>query len=144
MIDFNVNDFNLSKIRHESKLGNLITEDKYHIYGLRQKDNPPILIEYNYETIGDNFETRLNTLIKYFKSNGIDIETFEENEEPRVDIGLRKDLRGVLNKAGQPLFASSILSTIIYCLEGRMDLEQMIKYKLVNVPKLDVHTEETE
>jgi len=143
MIDFNQNDFNLMKIRHETKFGNLTTRQKYRIYGLRQQENPPILIEYNDDCEDtDEFTERLDALVKYFKSNGIEVETFDGSESERIDIGLRKDLRGIVNKHDQPLFASSILSTIVYCLEGRIDLKQMAKYKLANIPKLPVRVTE--
>lgn len=144
MIDFNQNDFNLTKVRHESKLANLITRQKYRIYGLRQAENPPVLIEYDGENVTEDFGKRLNVLVKYFKANGIEVETFDGSETQRVDVGLRKDLRAIVNQQEQPLFAASILSTIIYCLEGRIDLEQMAKYKLANIPKLPVRVTEQE
>lgn len=144
MIDFNQTDFNLTKIRHETKLANLITRKKYRIYGLRQRDNPPILVEFNAETVESEFVKRLSTLVKYFKSNGIEIETFDENDSGQIDIGLRKDIRGIVNKHEQPLFVSSILSTIVYCLEGRIDLDKMSKYKLTNIPKVPARVNEEE
>lgn len=142
MIDFNQNDFNLMKIRHETKFGNLVTKQKYRVYGLRQTENPPVLVEYCADDVDEDFLERLNALVKYFKSNGIEVETFDGSDTERIDVGLRKDLRGIENKHEQPLFASSILSTIVYCLEGRIDLKHMAKYKLANIPKLPVRATE--
>jgi len=35
-IEFNVNDFNLEKIKGESKLYNLITKQSFRVYGLKK------------------------------------------------------------------------------------------------------------
>lgn len=136
MIEFNEHDFNLTKVKRESKLFNLVTRFKYRVYGLRQNDNPAVLIEYHYDKVDDKFKERLEVLCNFIRSNGIEIETFSESETPRVDVGLRKDLRAFVNKNGKPMLASAVLSTIIYCLENRIDLEQLKKFKLVNIPKL--------
>lgn len=138
MIDFNQNDFNLTKIRHETKLGNLTTRNKYRIYGLRQENNPLILVEYHYDKVCRDFDTRIDAVVKFFKTNGIDVDVYNESEANRVDIGLRKDLRGMVNKHDQPIFAATVLSTIVYCLEGRIDLDQMSKYKLSKIPKITI------
>jgi hypothetical protein len=138
MIEFKEKDFNLTKIRRESKLFNLVTEYKYFVYGLRQADNPPIIIEYYYDGIDENFEEKLSALVEFFKSNGVEVKTYSNSEDKsKISIGLRKDLRAVVNRNGKPLLASSVLSTIIYGLENRLDIEQLKKYKLSNIPKLE-------
>ena len=60
MVEFNENDFNLEKIRNESKLGNLVTRLRYRVYGLKQRNNPPVLIEYHYDRVDENFKDKLN------------------------------------------------------------------------------------
>ena len=136
MIDFNENDFNLVKVKQTSKLFNLVTRLKYRVYGLRQKDNPAILVEFNGDMIDVEFLKRIESLKIFVKANGIEFETYNASEFNRVDIGLRKDLRSFVTKNGEPMLASSILQTIIYCLEGRIDLEQLKKFKLSAIPRL--------
>jgi len=139
MIDFNENDTNLTKVRSESKLFNLVTRYKYRVYGLRQTDNPAVLIEYHYDRVDEHFKEKLSALMEFLKANGIDAENYSESDNPnRVDVGLRKDLRLFVNKNGKPMLASSILSTIIYCLEGRIDIDQLKKFRLSAIPKLPV------
>src|SRR5271169_4243539 len=111
MIVFNEKDFNLTKVRFESKLANLITRFSYNIYGLKQDENPVVLIEYNYNKIDEEFEKRMNDVIKFFLSNGIEIEKSSDSEKNKIDIGLRKDLRALLNSNKKPLFAASTLTT---------------------------------
>jgi len=135
MITFTEKDFNLTKIKRESKLFNLLTKNKYHVYGLRQEENPPVLIEFDNDFVDATFRKSIDSLISFFKSNGIDVEIFDESESRKVDIGLRKDIRAIVNKNESPVFASSILSTIVYCLENRIDLDQLMKYRLSSIPK---------
>lgn len=139
MIDFNENDTNLTKVRSESKLFNLVTRYKYRVYGLRQPDNPAVLIEYHYDRVDGQFKEKLSALMEFLKANGIEAENYSESDNlNRVDVGLRKDLRTFVNKNGKPMLASAILSTIIYCLEGRIDIEQLKKFRLSAIPKLPV------
>ena len=139
MIDFNENDFQLTKIRSESKLFNLLTRFKYRVYGLRQEENPAVLIEYHYDRVDEHFKDKIAALIEFLKANGIDAESYSESDTPnKIDIGLRRDLRAFVNKNGKPMLASAILSTVIYCLEGRIDLDQLKKFKLSAIPKLPV------
>lgn len=139
MIDFNENDFNLTKLKTESKLGTLLTRFKYRIYGLRQENNPAILIEYHHTRMDNKFGEKVEALTAFLKANGIEVETYSESDNiNRIDVGMRRDLRGFVNKNGKPLLASAILSTIIYCLEGRIELEQLKKFKLSAIPKLPI------
>jgi hypothetical protein len=138
MIEFKETDFNLTKVRRESKLFNLITVNKYFIYGLRQSDNPTIMIEYHYNNVEESFGERLDALKQFLTSNSIDVEIYDQSDNKgRVDIGLRKDLRSIVNKNRKPMLASSVLSTTIYALEGRIDIEQLKNYKLLTMPKLE-------
>lgn len=136
MIEFVQYDTNLPAIRRESKLFNLVTRYKYRIYGLRQRDNPAVLVEYNYDKVDEHFVERLGAIRDFLIANGIEVEPYHEAETSRIDIGLRKDLRLFVNKNKKPMLASSILQTIIYTLEGRTNIEQLRRYKLVTIPKL--------
>ena len=138
MIEFKETDFNMTKISRESKLFNLVTGYKYFVYGLRnQSENPPVMIEYYYDNIDEMFEERLQALVEFFKDNGIEMELYSDSEDKtKINVGLRKDLRAVVNRNGKPLLAASILSTIVYTLEGRIDMHQLKNYKLSTIPKL--------
>jgi hypothetical protein len=139
MIDFNENDTNLTKVRSESKLFNLITRLKYRVYGLRQQNNPAVHIEYHHNRVDEHFKERLAVLMEFLKANGIGAEFYcQSDNSNRIDIGLRKDLRLFVNENGKPMLASAILSTIIYCLEGRIDIDQLKKFKLSKIPILPV------
>ena len=136
MIEFIQNDTNLTKIQRESKLFNLVTRYKYRVYGLRQDNNPPVLIEYHYDKVDEHFGEKLDAVVKFLKANNIQVDTYNEAETNRVEVGLRKDLRLVVNKNKKPLLAASLISSIIYALEGRTDLEQLKKYKIISMPTL--------
>jgi hypothetical protein len=136
MISFTETDHNLPNIWRESKLFNLTTRNKFHVYGLRQQNNPAIMIEYNPRLENVEFLKKLMALIDFFKLNKIEMEIFGKSQQAGICVGLRKDLRGVLNRNRKPIFASSILQTIIYTLEDRIDLDEMRRFKLPNVPVL--------
>ena len=136
MVEFNENDFNLLKISGESKLGNLVTRFKYRVYGLKQEASSPIIIEYHYNHIDERFNERLEALKKFLKTHHLNIAVYHCANTKNIDIGLRRDLRAVLNKNDKPTFASGIISTIIYCLEGRIDLNELQRYKLSVVPRI--------
>lgn len=136
MISFTETDFNLPKIWREAKLFNLTTRLKFHFYGLRQQNNPAVLIEYNAKLETEAFVKRLAAITDFFKANNIEVEVFGRCEHSGVCIGMRKDLRAVVNKVHKPVFAASILQTIIYGLEDRIDLESLKSFTLPNVPKL--------
>jgi len=136
MITITETDTLVSAIMREAKLHNLVTKQKYHVYGLRRENNPVVLIEYADCYVDDDFRNRLTSLIEFFKLNGIETEFSNESDGHDIAIGLRIDLRKTLNKNEKPLLAASVLSTIVYCLEDRIDIEQMKKYKLSSIPKL--------
>jgi hypothetical protein len=140
MITFTETDTNVPALIRESKLHNLVTRLKYHTYGLRQENNPVILIEYGGRFVDDGFHSRISSLKEFFTLNEIDIEISDESDNRRIDIGMRIDLRKMVNKNDKPLLAASVLSTIIYCLEDRLDIEQMKKCKLPSIPKFAVRT----
>lgn len=137
MITINESDTNLPEVLSESKLSNLVTKEKYYVYGLRREQNPVVLIEYDNDYVSDDFRKAIKSLTEFFNLNGISMETINDNGERGVDIGLRIDLRKVLNRNNKPLLAGSVLSTIVYCLENRVDTEQMKKHKLSSIPKFE-------
>ena len=134
MITFNQSDDNIPAIRMESKLFNLFTRIKYHVYGTVTEGCPLIFLEYNPHLVDTKFKKRIQGLNYFFKLNKINFLVNESNEK-QILIGLRKDLRDFVNRENKPIFAASILSTIIYTLEDRVNIEEMKNYKLLNVPK---------
>jgi hypothetical protein len=127
MIEFNDNDFNIEKISVDSKLFNLVTIYPYRVYGLKQGDNPLVLIEFNSNVVDSDFMDRLNDLDKFFMANGIDFVAEDTEEGNKVFVGLRKDIRKHV------VLSSSILQTIVYCLENRLNLKKEIK--IPGIPK---------
>ena len=134
MITITEKDTLLPAIMKEAKLYNLVTKQKYHVYGLRRENNPVVLIEYADCYVNDDFRKRVTDLLEFFKLNKIEAEFSNESDSRDIAIGLRIDLRKTLNKNEKPLLAASVLSTIVYCLEDRLDIEQMKKYKLSSIP----------
>lgn len=126
MIEFNEKDFQLSRIRREAKLGNLQTKNPFRIYGLTTAGNPLVHISFNYDTVPDNFEENLKKLKAFFKTNGVELEVDAGGGTPKICIGLRRDLRDHI------ILCCSILSTIIYTLEDRLDLDT--KYEVHGIP----------
>ena len=137
MIDFVKSDDKLPMIQQESKLFNLVTRYRYHIYGLRQEGNPPVVIEFHYDNVDENFDKKVDAVSFFLEQNGIAVETYSQAETNRIDIGLRRDLRRILNSNKKPLLASAVLQSIIYALEGRADLEQLKKYRITVKPILE-------
>lgn len=130
MIYFNENDFHLTEIKRESKLFNLITDSRYKIFGLKQSNNPIIDIEYSNDT-RDIIDNKRSEIQKFFEiANLKDIEFEYKNVyNNEIKIGLRKDLRKHI------ILTAAILRTIVYCLEGKLDLKK--NYKLPGFPKFD-------
>ena len=130
MIVFNENDFNISKIKRESKLFNLNTIAKYWIYGLKQTNNPILYIRYDNEN-RDNVEIKKDEIEKFFKFNGLQNIEFEYRDryDNDISIGIRKDLRKHV------ILAAAILRTIVYCLEDKINLRK--DYKLPGLPKFE-------
>lgn len=127
MIEFSEKDFQMKPLRRESKLFNLQTKQPFRVYGLQKKGNPLIHLSYNYDTMDEDFEDNLGILIEFFENNGIEFRHEGGSGTPKVCIGLRWDLRDRL------LLCSSILQTIVYCLEGRLALNA--DYKVKGLPK---------
>jgi hypothetical protein len=127
MIKFS-NDQYLDRIKSESKLATLKTKKEYLIYGLirngddpkacangKDDRNPAIWIQYD----GKNFSSELIlNLADFFYYGGILCETIPLYKNTKgCKIGLRIDLRK------EAILAATALQTIIYSLEGKMDLD---------------------
>ena len=126
-IEFNEKDFQMATIRRESKLFNLQTINNFRIYGLKRTGNVLVHLSYNYDVVDDEFDDRLEKLIAFFHNNGIQFEWESGGGPERICIGLRRDLRD------HTVLTSSILQTIVYCLEGRLDIKPSFKIK--GIPK---------
>ncbi len=140
MITITDTDFNLKKILHESKLSTFLTRYKYHVVGLRTENNPAILIEYQKSISNEKFKANLSSLAEFLERNGMEVQIYDDSNIRGVSIGLRRDVRSVLNSAGHPVFAASLLCTVVYSLENRVDIEQMKKYKLPSMPTFTKQT----
>ena len=131
MIEFNEKDFQLATIRRESKLFNLQTTNSFRVYGLRKAGNPLVHISYNYDVVSEDFDENLEKLIAFFENNGIEFVWESGGGTAKVCIGLRRDLRD------HTILSSSILQTIVYCLEGRLDVKS--NFKIKGIPKFARH-----
>lgn len=116
MIEFNEKDFQLGRIRRESKLSNLQTKNPFRVYGLTTKENPLIHVSYNYDLIIENFDENMKNLKAFFKQNKIEFQVESGGGTPKVCIGLRRDLRDHV------VLCCAILQMIVYALEDRLDL----------------------
>ena len=127
MIEFNKKDFQLDVVGRESKLFNLQTKNAFRVYGLRTKGNPLVHLSYNYDMVDDAFDAEMEKLIAFFQNNGIEFQWESGGGTAKVCIGLRRDLRD------HTVLCCSILQTIIYSLEGRLNLKT--NFKIKGIPK---------
>ncbi len=127
MIEFNEKDFQLVSIRRESKLFNLQTKNAFRIYGLRKAGNPLVHLSYNYDVVDDEFDGHLEKLVEFFENNNIHFVWESGGGVAKVCIGLRRDLRNHV------VLCSAILQTIVYALEGRLDVKS--GFKIRGIPK---------
>jgi len=113
MTTFKECDYNLTKIRELSGLGDLKTKREYGVYGLKQQNNPLMILNLKPNV----FRHPRNQLKRFFRDHGLYLRVGREiPRDVHAAIGLRRDLRGDV-----PL-ASACLQTIIYYLEGKMGL----------------------
>ncbi len=127
MVSFNLNDFNIEKIRLESKLFNLTTVESYRIYGLKQSEGCLVEIgydRYNYtNTLWENIDKTTKFLIK----NNINCYIYTIDGEKYIKIGLRRDLRKHV------ILTSAILKTLVYGIEGRINFND--EFIIPSLPK---------
>ena len=129
MVKFVEKDFNLPKIKIDTKLFNLRTIRNYSIYGLRQESRPPILIT-ACQSILYAHKNKIQTIIDFFNTNGIKVMIQPSDEdENEISIGLRKDMRK------QIFLASAAIQTIVYCLENKIKLSK--KNKIPGIPRFN-------
>jgi hypothetical protein len=131
MVEFNELDFGLNKVRIDSKLFNLLTKNAYRVYGLKNPNNPLIHVSYNYDTVDEAFDKHIENLAAFFEQNGMKFIAESGGGSEKVCIGFRRDLREHV------ILTSSILQTIVYCLEGRLDLGNNKKAKITGLPKFE-------
>lgn len=132
MITYNRKDYNLVKIEDiNSDYNFLRTKLPYYVYGLTQKDNPPVLFTQNYE--GNPRPNAITELQLWLKSNGVpsDIEEqdYDDPESRKFYIGLRKDVRA------SPEFAAALVRTMVAFFEGQLDLTTSFKIPKVKLKK---------
>ena len=129
MVKFCNKDYNLPRIRTNSKLFNLLTKYSYYIFGLDNKRGEDIFISYKEELLNDE-EVDNNIICLFLNKNHLKTKEEFEFYDNKFDIkiGLRYNLRKDV------VFCSCLLQTIIYYLEGRLELD--LNYKIPGIPKL--------
>lgn len=112
MIKFKENDFYLSDIKREAKIATLAVQKSYRIFGLKNDNNPPLLLRINRQNIP---EDRVALLVRVFKNSGLEVHCYRDYDKG-IAIGIRRDVREDVP------YTSALIQTIIYYLEGRIDL----------------------
>lgn len=134
MLAFNKKDEHLPQIEQIIKINGNLLRYNYRIYGLKNEDNPSLLLEYNPNIVGIS-TNRFDFLTLLFNRNKIETNFELLNEEKdKVYIGLRRDLRDF------PEFCAKLLQTIIYYLEGELKIRK--NGKIPKIPKLKKKVEE--
>lgn len=123
-INYNQKDFNLPEISKMNDLNNYRLKYNYRIYGLKQEDNPPILIEINPRLITvDN--TKINSLVKFLVNKGVSTKFANcAGDKAKIYVGLRYDVRK--NRE----LSNKIICTIIHAIENNIDLSKVPGRKL--------------
>ncbi len=122
MIEYNENDFNTDRIDAINfKLHGYKMKSPYWVYGLIQKNRPPIRIGVNDRGVPNDAQQA--ELIAFFKQQGVEV-VIDHPEEAEVTIGLRYDIRE------KPRFAAAIVRTIIFFLEGKLALAKEFKVSI--------------
>ncbi len=103
-------DTHLNKIEPASRLDRFKTENFYRIYGLKQENNPPVLISYFKTLPNGKTEKEVKQLLRPY---GIPV-VFEELKWDNLTIGLRKDLREHIFLAG------AVVNLIVGFLENKI------------------------
>ena len=137
MIYFNTADDMMKEIKAKLALHNQLTTEDFRVYGLRQVDNPPVLVEFSDGSdVHAALVKKCAVLEKFFANQGIvmkrDIlEWDDQDDQDRVDykvyIGIRRDIRENL------ALTCAILKTIILFIDDKIELDPTVK--LGNTPK---------
>jgi len=112
MIQINEKDYFMPSIKAEAKFSTLAVQKQYRVFGLKNENNPPLLLRFNRSTIP---EDRVSVLSHVFKQSGLEVDCYRDYDKGMA-IGIRRDVREHV------LYSSAILQTIIYYLEGRIEL----------------------
>lgn len=132
MIDFNTDDYHIAQIKADCHLGNMLTKHKYWVYGLAQGGNEnPIRIKAGRSINGVRLKNLTQLMNAKANKLGITFAAFKKSRAAyKVHIGLRRDLRDHVP------YCSAILQTIIYHLEGRLELKpEDLRYQIPGVLK---------
>jgi len=128
-ISINSKDFNLQEIYAAAKLQNTATAYNFRLYGLKNSNNPAVLIgKTNFHN--NNFDR----IAELFNKNKISLEfesvRQEDNEKNFIYIGLRHDLRHDIG------LSAAIVTTIIHQIEGNIkDFDTNFKIKTKSFKK---------
>lgn len=134
MITYNLKDNNIPQIQQITKINGDLLKYNYRIYGLKNEDNPSLLLEYNPNIVLISTD-KFDFLTHLFNRNKVETSFEILNEErDKIYIGLRRDLREF------PEFCSKLLQTIIYYLEGNLKIRK--NSKIPKIPKLEKKVEE--
>ncbi len=107
------NDTHLTRIEKISKLDRLKTVNWYRVFGLKQENNPPMIIEYK-ELPAGKTEKEIKSIMK---KRGIPV-VFDKKNYGDVAIGLRKDLRD------HNFLAAAALNLLIGYLENKLTIKK--------------------
>lgn len=124
-ISFNLKDFNINNIKRQSKLGNLKTRNPYRVFGMKEGSKAAINLYYD----ANNFklDNEIKELKQFFQKNKLSLFiASNDKDSEKIAIGLRRDLRGQIKLSG------CILSTIIYKLEKRLNLD--MDFEIAGIP----------
>lgn len=117
MIHFNKKDYFMPSIEAEAKMKTLAVQKHYRVFGLKGENNPPLLLRFNRQTIP---EDRMAMLAHVLKKSGLEVECYRDYDKG-LAIGIRRDVRE------EVLYSAALLQTIIYYIEGRIDLPKSFR-----------------
>jgi len=118
-ISCNIKDDNVIKIQKTlSKLDKYKLSYLYRVYGLKQEDNPQVLIEFSPALFDrEKFNPISKFLVEKKNILSVQVNTINDAENKRVYIGLRRDLRNNVKTC------IAIIETIIYFLENKLKMD---------------------
>jgi hypothetical protein len=116
MISLNDKDEMVEKVGELTKLNKFVTKFNYRVYGLKQKGNPPVLIEFTPAKFKAN---QFEFLAKFFKEKKIETGFAPTAGKDKHDIyiGLRMDLRKKNSKV-----CAAIVKTVVHYLENKLKM----------------------
>ncbi len=136
MITFNQYDYNLWKIEKDSRLPVAKTRLlDFHVYGLQNdKEIPIVVVSYNFPKLSELMTGKKKAaLYRFFRSHNVYMgwentkDSWKNIEnDVKIHIGLQYNLREKVE------LCSSILHTIVYFLDGQIQLND----KLPGIPRI--------